>query len=281
MTKFGIHAHSLIDGWTTDKGNYAIQTAAEIGFDIIEIPLANPAEFDADSHRKTLQSAGIEATASLALPKEFHMPFNPEGALEFLISVLKKLKDIGGNYLCGCIAYASDVFTDAPPTGEERQIVIDTLRRLAAIAEDMGMGLGLEVLNRNSTYLYTTLADARDTILAVGMDNLTLHADTYHMNFEEKGFYDPVVECADTLGYMHMVESHRGLIGSGTINWDEVFRGLKDADYHGPLVLESFYPFNAKFAASYKLWREPKYPQMTLAKNGLEFLKEKAKTYGM
>ena len=209
------------------------------------------------------------------------MPINPKGALQFLTSVLQKLQDIGGEYLCGCIAYASGVFTNAPPSIEERQIVVDTLGRLASIAEKKGMGLGLEVLNRNSTYLFTTLADARETIQAVGKDNLTLHADTYHMNFEEEGFYGPLLNCADTLGYMHMVESHRGLIGSGTINWDEVFRGLQDANFHGPLVLESFSPFNAEFAAAYKLWREPKYPPHVLAKKGLEFLKEKAETFGI
>ena len=279
MTKFGVHAHTLIDGWTTEKGNYAIQAAAEIGFGIIEIPLTKPAEFDTASHRKALQSAGIEATASLALPKELHMPINPKGALQFLTSVLQKLQDIGGEYLCGCIAYASGVFTNAPPSIEERQIVVDTLGRLASIAEKMGMGLGLEVLNRNSTYLYTKLSDARETILAVGKANLTLHADTYHMNFEEEGFYGPLVDCADTLGYMHMVESHRGLIGTGTISWDEVFRGLKDANYSGALVLESFSPFNTKFAASYKLWREPEFTPLVLARKGLDFLKEKSRIY--
>ncbi len=101
------------------------------------------------------------------------------------------------------------------------------------------------------------------------------------MNIEEEGFYTPLVETADVLAYIHMSESHRGLIGTGTIDWDEVFRGLKDAKYTGPLVLESFTPFNPDFLAAYKLWRSPEYTPEILARKGLEFLKEKAAAFGL
>ncbi len=45
---------------------------------------------------------------------------------------------------------------------------------------------------------------------------------------------------ADVLGYLHMSENHRGLIGTGTVNWDELFKGLAAAQISAPLVLESF-----------------------------------------
>jgi len=276
MAKIGVHAHIWVDEWTTRKGNFAIKATAETGFDIIEIPLKRPDEFDAGAHKKALKVAGIEATASLSLPERYHMPTNPKGAIQFLTTVLQKLQDAGGSYLCGCIAYAGGKFTNKPPTQEERQIVIDALGKVALVAKEMGMSMGLEVLSRNGTYLYNTLADARETILAVGMDNLNLHADTYHMNIEEEGFYTPLVESADVLAYIHMVESHRGLIGTGTINWDDVFRGLEDANFTGPLILESFTPLTPDFTAAFKLWRASKYTSGILARKGLEFLKEKA-----
>jgi len=187
MAKIGVHAHIWIDKWTTKKGNFAIKTTAETGFDILEIPLKRPDEFDADAHKKAIQAAGIEVTASLSLPERYHMTTNPKGAIQFLTTVLQKLQDAGGSYLCGCIAYAGGKFTNKKPTQEERQIVIDSLGEVALLAKKMGMSIGLEVLSRNDTYLYNTLADARETILAVGMDNLNLHADTYHMNIEEEG----------------------------------------------------------------------------------------------
>ena len=281
MAKIGAHSFLWIDEWTTEKGNSAIKNAADTGFDLIEIPLLRPDEFDAKVHKKAIHAAGIEATASLGLPDRFHMTTNPEGAKQFLTTALKKLHEVGGSYLCGCIAYTIGKFTNEPPTKAERQIVIDTLGEVARLAKTMDMSIGLEVVNRNEGYLYNTLADARETIHAVGMDNLNLHADTYHMNIEEEGFYDPLVESADVLAYIHMSESHRGLIGTGTVNWDEVFRGLKDAKYTGPLILESFTSINPDIIAATKLWRVPKYLPEVFAKKGLEFLKENAAKYGL
>lgn len=276
MNKIGAHAFLWISDWTSDSGNYAIQAAADLGFEIIEIPLLRPEEFDGKAHKKALRSAGIEPVASLGLPAQFHMPYNPEGAKKFLFTALEKLSEVGGTYLCGCIAYTIGEFTGQPPTREEHQIVIDTLGELAEKAAAMGMTLGLEVVNRNEGYLYNTLEDGRKAILAVGMDNLNLHADTYHMNIEEEGFYQPLVNTGDVLGYIHMSESHRGLINTGTIDWDDVFRGLKDAHYRGPLILESFTSINKDIIAATKLWRAPKYEPHVFAKKGLEFLKQKS-----
>ncbi len=77
------------------------------------------------------------------------------------------------------------------------------------------------------------------------------------MNIEEEGFRKPLADVADVLGYIHMSESHRGLVGSGTVNWDEVFAGLAAAHYAGPLVLESFAAINPDLVAATCLWRLP------------------------
>ena len=217
----------------------------------------------------------------MVLPDSAHMPEAPERAKQFLITALDQLEAVGGTYLCGCIAYALGKFSGIPPTNDERQTVIDTLGEVALEAKKRGMRLGFEVVNRYESYLYNSLADARETLRAINADNLDLHADTYHMNIEEESFYQPLIESADVLGYIHMSESHRGLVGNGTVNWDEVFRGLADARYTGPLVLESFAAINPDLAAATKLWRPPDQSSAVLAREGLKFLKEHARQYGL
>jgi len=281
MPKYGAHAFLWIDDWTVEKGTKAIAAAGETGFDFIEIPLLRPDEFDPGAYKKALADVGLEATASLVLPEWAHMPEEPEKAKRFLFRALDKLEAVGGTYLCGCIAFALGKFTGAPPTKDERQIVIDTLGEVALEAKKRGIRLGFEVVNRYESYMYNSLADARETILAIGSDNLQLHADTYHMNIEEEGFYKPLVESADVLGYVHMSESHRGLIGSGTVDWGQVFGGLADAHYAGPLVLESFAAINPDLIAATKLWRPPDQSSAVLAKEGLKFLREGAEQYGL
>jgi D-psicose/D-tagatose/L-ribulose 3-epimerase len=281
MPRYGAHAFVWIGDWTTETGNYAIRQAGEAGFDFIEIPMLKPDTFDAASHRNALQEVSIEGVASLVLPKDSHLPEHPDRAKAFLTRALDKLEEMGGTFLGGCIGYSLGTLTGKPPQPAERQAVIDVLGDVAVDAKRRGITLALEACNRYETYLYNSLADTRDTIKAVGADNLLLHADTYHMNIEEEGFYTPLVNAADVLGYIHMSESHRGLVGTGTINWDEVFQGLVDAHYRGPLVLESFAAINPDLAAATCLWRPPTQSAETLARDGLRFLKARTEKYGL
>ncbi|MCC7209861.1 MAG: sugar phosphate isomerase/epimerase [Anaerolineae bacterium] len=284
MPSFGAHAFLWIADWNVEAGNRAIRAAGAAGFDFIEIPLLRPQEFDAKAHKQALADAGLTATGSLVLPNGAHMPDQPQKAKDFLVRALDALAGVGGTYLCGCIAYNLGYLTGSPPTARERQVVIETLVDVAAEAKKRGMTIGLECCNRYETYLYNTLADGRETVLAVrelGADNIELHGDTYHMNIEEEGYYKPIVAAADVLGYMHMSESHRGLVGSGTVNWDEVFRGLKDANFTGPLVLESFAAINPDLQAATKLWRPPNQPSDVLAGEGLKVLRDGAAKAGL
>lgn len=281
MIQFGANAFNWIDDWTPEKGNWAIDQACRLGFDILEIPLMRPKEFDPNVHRSVIAKSGLMITASVVLPKDAHMPQHPDRAREFLEAALEKLEAVDGTILCGCIAFSVGVFTGQPPAPAERQVVVDTLGEVAITAKKRGITLGLEVVNRYEGYLYNALVDARETIQAIGMDNVKLHADTYHMNIEEEGFYKPLVACADVLGYVHMSESHRGLMGTGTIHWDEVFRGLADAHFQGPLVLESFSGFSSGLMSALGLWRPPKETPEEMASRGLKFMRQGVARAGM
>jgi D-psicose/D-tagatose/L-ribulose 3-epimerase len=83
-----------------------------------------------------------------------------------------------------------------------------------------------------------------------------VHLDTYHMNLEEKGFYEPILPLGPRLKYIHRSESDRGTPGMGNIHWDEIFRGLNDACYDGTLVMESFAAFNEAIIGATALWRD-------------------------
>jgi D-psicose/D-tagatose/L-ribulose 3-epimerase len=284
MPKYGAHAFVWVGEWTTESGNQAIAAAGKAGFDFIEIPLLRPTEFDAKSHKQAIKEAGIGVVASTVLPRNAHIPQAPDNAKQFLVNCLDKLEAVGGTYLCGCIGYAHGLLTGSPPTAEERQMVVDVLCDVAQEAKKRGMTLGLEVCNRYETYMFNVLEDAQTTVKAIraaGAENIEVHADTYHMNIEEEGFYKPIVACAETLGYIHMSESHRGLVGTGTVIWDQVFRGLADAKYEGPLVLESFAAINPDLIAATCLWRPPNQPPNVLASEGLRFLRAGAEQVGL
>jgi D-psicose/D-tagatose/L-ribulose 3-epimerase len=281
MPKYGIHAFTLEGFWNNDLAPKVIAQAAELGFDLLEIPLLKPSEFDSALVAKTLSQNGIQAVASLCLPPDAHLPFNPTGALQFLKHAVDKVADFGGKQLLGCLYCNLATLTRKPPTADEKKKVVEVLGELRQYATPKGVSLGIEPVNRYETYLCNTGSDAVEYFKAIGADELIIHFDTYHMNLEEDGFGSALRNAGKYAGYIHMSESHRGLPGEGTVDWDDVFQGLHDIDYRGPLVLEAFAAINPDLIGATCLWRKSRYQGRELATKGLEFLKAKAAKYGL
>jgi D-psicose/D-tagatose/L-ribulose 3-epimerase len=101
------------------------------------------------------------------------------------------------------------------------------------------------------------------------------------MNIEEEGYSGPLMAAGSLCGYIHLSESNRGLPGEGTVDWEDVFGGLKAISYTGPLVLEAFASGNPDLVGAACLWHPSKYGPKELATRGLEFLKKNAKQAGL
>ena len=281
MPKYGIHAFTLEGFWNNDLAPKVIAQAAELGFDLLEIPLLKPSEFDSALVAKALSQNGIQAVASLCLPPDAHLPFNPTGALQFLKHAVDKVADFGGKQLLGCLYCNLGTLTRQAPTADEKKKVAEVLGELRQYATPKGVSLGIEPVNRYETYLCNTGSDAIDYFTAIGADDMIIHFDTYHMNIEEDGYGSALRDAGRYAGYIHLSESHRGLPGEGTVDWDDVFQGLHDIDYQGPLVLEAFAAINPDLIGATCLWRKSRYHGRELATKGLEFLKAKAGKYGL
>jgi D-psicose/D-tagatose/L-ribulose 3-epimerase len=74
----------------------------------------------------------------------------------------------------------------------------------------------------------------------VGAPNVKVHLDVYHMNIEESDMAAAIIDAAPWIGYFHTGDSHRGYLGSGTIDLQAAFRAIVRAKYEGPITFESF-----------------------------------------
>jgi D-psicose/D-tagatose/L-ribulose 3-epimerase len=281
MPTFGAHAFIWVGDWTSETGGEAIAAAARAGVDLLEIPMLRPERFDAALTKAQLDEHGLGAICSLVLPREAHLPEHPEEALRFLRLALDQVEAVGATFLGGVLFAHLGYLTGVPPTPAERETCAEILREVARYAGDKGITLGLEPVNRYETYLFNTIADTLALIDAIGADNVTIHADTYHMNIEEPGFRGPIEAARGRLGCIHCSESDRGVPGQGNVHWDEVFEGLRAIAYEGPLVLESFAAINPDLAGATCMWRTPSYSSDELAREGMAFLRERAAAVGM
>lgn len=265
--------------WTPDGGLYAIQQASAAGFDLLEILLPVTMEFDAPAVKQQLKQYGLKCTCSLNLPKEAHIPFYPKEAVRLMKAALDKANELETNYLGGVLHAGIGVFSGKQRTAEEEEILCAVWGEVAEYAAQSGITIGIEPINRYETYVCTSADEVLRFIERVGNPNLALHLDTFHMNIEETSFYEPVIAAGKRLRHIHMTESDRGMLGEGNVRWDDLFRGLKEIDFNGNLVLENFSNSIPGMAEAVSLWRPSKYNAEELAKGSLAFMRKMVNLY--
>ncbi len=239
----GVHALVWVGGWSEDECELAASSTQAAGFGLLEIPAFDPASIDVPSTRAALARHGLATSLSLGLDHATDINSEDlacvERGRETLMAALGLARDVGAIYLGGVIFGALDRYR-APATDRARANSASVVREVAQEAAAAGIPIGLEFVNRYESNLLNTAQQTLDFIDEVGEDNVYVHADVYHMNIEEEDFRSPILACGDRLGYVHVGESHRGYLGTGTVDFRGFFDALAEIDYRGPITFESF-----------------------------------------
>lgn len=129
-------------------------------------------------------------------------------------------------------------------TAEEAEIrlLVEILKHLSEVAGKVGSLLLLEPVNRYETHLINRLDQAIDVCRKVGSPKVKIVADYFHMNIEERNIGKSIKNADSFLSHVHLSDSNRLLPGWGHINFKEELKVLKDINYQGYVVLES-YPY--------------------------------------
>jgi len=242
VNPLGLHALVWTGEWTSESARRAIEGTKEIGFDLIEIPLLEPETFDVAMTRQLLADHDLQAACSLGLSAETDVssedPTVVARGRDRLAAAIDAAAGIGAGNLCG-VLYSQLHKYPAPITPKSRQHVVESVAWLSDRAAQAGLPTSLEVVNRYESNVVNTVREMLALLDEADAD-LAVHLDTYHANIEENGFVEPVETAGDRLGYVHIGESHRGYLGTGTIDFDTFFTALRASGYSGPVTFESF-----------------------------------------
>jgi D-psicose/D-tagatose/L-ribulose 3-epimerase len=240
-----IGVHGLVfTGVFDQKGLIrAIHGAQTAGYDLLELPLMDPKSFDSSLARTILDDSSLAVTASLGLQSNTDIsstdPRAVQAGRDVLMRCLDHVAEMGGSTLCGVIYSAMQKYNaPASPAGiaNSQAVIADVAEAAAA----RNISVSLEVVNRYETNVMNTSRAGRRYLAEVDSRNVSLHLDTYHMNIEESDMWQPVVDAGSELGYVHIGESHRGYLGTGSVDFASFFRALHRNAYDGPVVFESF-----------------------------------------
>ncbi len=268
--------------WTdhvTEQLDGVLDQIKALGFDAVEVPIFNTA--DTKPYERLggrLRSLGLKATAVTVMTPEAN-PIDPDpavraAAVAHLDRVMECGQAFGCELLCGPIHSAIGVFAGRGPTDDEFQAGVDTLKLAAEKARIRNIQLAVEYLNRFEIYFLTTAAQATRFVDAVDHPSCKMMFDSFHANIEEKDQARAIDSCAKNIVHVHVSENDRGVPGTGGVDWDSFWSGLRRNNYDGYLTIEAFGRSLPALAAATKVWRDLFADPMDVARDGLAFIRK-------
>lgn len=224
--------------------NKGMQSAKEIGYRGVELSLLDSHAIDQNQVLENIKELGLKvyaiATGQTYYTDGFSL-YGPtkekrqktverlKGHIDFA-SKLNSTVIIGG--IRGKIDEQGRAFDELKKEGTR------ALKTCVRYAEEKGIVLLLEPINRFETNVVNTLAEGVELIRQIESAHLKLLPDTFHMNIEESSFEESIYNAGALIGYVHLADSNRQAPGRGHIDFPQIISVLKKIHYNNPIGIE-------------------------------------------
>jgi D-psicose/D-tagatose/L-ribulose 3-epimerase len=252
-----------------------IRTAADLGFDGVELSLLSMDRESIRRIRRALAETGLEVTCTTGLAAAEDVtsddPAVRAAGTEALRRAVESASSLGSQLLSG-VLYAPWGRRLQTRRNERWHRAVEALAYAGDVAQAAGVRLGIEAINRYETDLVNTAEQARRMAIEVDRHNVGVLLDTYHMNIEEKDIGAAIRTCGEYLMHLHVVGNDRGTPGSGHLPWGRIVPALRDVGYEGWATLELFIQANQEVSPDLCVWRSIEPDPTEAARQGRVFL---------
>ncbi len=277
MSKLGIHSFV----WSAKSSREELETTLvrtrELGYDLIELSYLDPSKVDIPWLARLLEKQKLAVAISMGLPADGDISSDDPAIAQNGVAILDRAvaltRDLGGTKLGGILSSAHGMSRTAP-TKAAWDRSVSNLSKVAERAKDAGVTLNLEIVNRFESNMLNTAAQGLAYIEDTGASNVFLHLDTFHMNIEEADLGLALRNAAGKIGYVHIGESHRGYLGTGSVDFPAVFDSLTAIGYDDFITFESFSSEIVDEDLSLKtaIWRNLWSDNVDLARHARDFI---------
>lgn len=250
-----------------------LEQIKSIGYDGIEIPIFNTDPSTWHAWRTKLDELGLDRIAVTINGPDFHQISTDASMRNATLERNKRAIDcaaiIGSKLLTGPFHSALGVISGKSSTVQERAWARENLFALAEYAQQYGIVLGLEYLNRFESYLVTTTDELIQLVDDINHPNCKLMFDSFHANIEEQSLSKAIHKMGDRLVHVQLSENDRGILGRGHIDFTSILQALDQIGYKGMVSVEAF---STKLAAA-NIWRKMFESEMKLVTESYQYLK--------
>ncbi|MEM9824981.1 MAG: sugar phosphate isomerase/epimerase family protein [Planctomycetota bacterium] len=226
----------------------SMEVAAEIGFDAVEIFAPSTEAVDLETVQVILRRTGLSVCAlgtGAGWVKHRLQLADPDAekrrqARQFVREIIDHAGALGAMAIIGSMQGPSGHTGDAETA---RGYLADALEECGSHAQQYGVPLIYEPLNRYETRQCVTMAEGVQLLESLSTKNVKLLADLFHMNIEETDLPAAIRHAGEHIGHVHFVDSNRRPVGSGHLDYAPIFDAFHAIGYAGFLCAEAFpYP---------------------------------------
>jgi D-psicose/D-tagatose/L-ribulose 3-epimerase len=221
-----------------------IERLAKAGYDAIEIG-GEPATTDVDAVRRLLDEHSLRLWGAVTLMVGGRDLLHEDayvrrGSIEYVKDTIDLVAALGGEILTVVPSTVGKIVPMGSPE-DEWDWAVASLKECQPHAEEKGVRLALEPLNRFETYFI----NRHDQALALAEDvggNCGVCLDIFHMNIEEADWAEAIRAAGDKLYAVHVADNNRMPCGQGAIDWAAFIGTLEEAGYDEYLTVEFVVP---------------------------------------
>jgi D-psicose/D-tagatose/L-ribulose 3-epimerase len=180
---------------------------------------------------------------------------------------------MGAIAFCGSLYGHTGIVKRHPPFPEEYERIAEGLHELGKYGQRKGVAIVLEPMSHFRTHLVNRPEQIMQLVELVDQPNVNVLLDTYHMVVEVRDYAQAIRTVGDRLWGMHACENDRGVPGGGIVPWDAVFAALKEIQFDGFVIMETYNSSIPGFAWQRTMFHDVCPDARAFVSQGLEFLR--------
>lgn len=277
--KFGASTWLWESPFTTQSIDTLFPKIAQLGFDVVEIAVEDPALIDVKKVKEALNQYGLQTVICGAFGNSRDLTNESkdvqQNGLSYIEACLDMCAELGVSFFAGPMYSAVGKARMLKPEQRKSEwdLAVHNLQKVCDMAGSRGLKIALEPLNRFESDLVNTANDVMRMVKDINHPAANVILDSFHMSIEERDVEQAIKAVGDKLIHVQVSENYRGAPGSGQTPWDAYKRGLEAINYKGIVSIESFTTDNVELAGAVCFWTPKADTQDDFAKDGLRFLK--------
>lgn len=221
----------------------AFSMAEELGFDGIEIRIADPEEISLSELKDLVNKHKVEVSAistSGAAIRDGLILSSPEKSVrKAAVQRIKKYVNFALNFnAVVSIGLVKGWIDSTDERSQFKNYLTECLEECNEYANGKGINLALEPINRFQEDFFNSILDCKKYLDKIQFSNIKMMIDTFHMNIEDADMWRSIRQAKDYIIHVHYSDNNRLAPGMGHFDFPEMTKVLQEINYKGYISAE-------------------------------------------